>query len=100
MKVLNVYRSLASSLSVGWERDDISIAGAEGVTGKVIHVFAQAEPGQPFQANDGHGNPHWPCEVCAAHGYTEAHFHAQVREALERGPDNQVTSERGAGPAN
>jgi len=64
------------SYGVGWERDDLP----------VIHVFAKAAPGDMFTASNGHGGPHWPCEICDAHGYSEADFHEQIEDALARGP--------------
>ena len=75
-KQLQVYRSLGTALSVGWPRDDVPT---------VIHVFAQAEPGASFKPEDGYGNPHWPCRVCKAHGFTESDFRDQILGALERG---------------
>lgn len=71
MKTLQVYRSLGALLSVGWERDDVPM----------VHVFAQAAPGSAFKVDR-----HWPCPVCAAHGYTETDFRLQIGPALEAGP--------------
>jgi hypothetical protein len=75
MKQLRVYTSLDPKNSVGWMRDDIP-------GGYVVHVFAQALPGAMFQPSDGRGGPHWPCEVCKMHGYTEADFHEQMLELM------------------
>jgi hypothetical protein len=76
-KKLSVFRSIGKALGVGWERDDIPM----------LHVFAIAEPGESFQPSGGPDRgPHWPCEVCEEHGYTEEDFHAQVIDALHEGP--------------
>lgn len=74
MKQLKVFPSLATTLSVGWRRDDVD---------GVVHVFGQAEPGQPFALSNGRGGPHWPCPVCVAHGYTPEDFHTQIRELMQ-----------------
>lgn len=72
-KQLEIWPSMVSTLSVGWERDDLPL----------VHVFAQAEPGQAFQPGDGQGGPHWPCVVCVMHGYTRADFERQMTALLE-----------------
>jgi hypothetical protein len=72
MKQLQVYSSLGTTFSVGWERDDLPM---------LVHVFANAAPGERFDVQK-----HWPCKVCESHGYTEVNFHAQIGPALERGP--------------
>jgi hypothetical protein len=68
LKELKIYPSLTTTQSVGWDRDDAPL----------VHVFAQAEPGQPFTPTNGRGGPHWPCKVCIYHGYTKADFHNQI----------------------
>lgn len=75
-KVLSVYRSLAPQFALGWLRDDVFM----------VHGIAQASPGEDVVPSDGRGGPHWPCEVCDAHGYSEALFHGQVEAALLNGP--------------
>lgn len=72
-RVLELYRSLGTTLSVGWAREDLPM----------IHVFFQAEPGQrvKFELSD-----HWPCKVCKDHGYTIEDFKAQLEPALLAGP--------------
>ena len=80
MKQLKVYRSLATSLSVGWQRDDLPL----------VHVIAQAEPGEVITPSKGpQGGPHWPCTVCENHGYSEKLFYEQLPAALEKGPASQ-----------
>lgn len=75
-KKLRIFESMGSALGVGWERDDHPM----------IHLFALAEPGEVFQPSVLGGGPHWPCEVCDEHGYTEQDFHGQIIEALNKGP--------------
>lgn len=75
-KQLEVYASMGGTYGVGWQRDDAPM----------IHLFANVAPGQRFQPVNSDGGPHWPCDVCRAHGFTEADFHAQIQEALKRGP--------------
>lgn len=70
MKQLQIFRSMdPMSQSVGWLRDDPT---------KMVHVFAQAAPGEPFQPSNGRGGPHWPCSVCESHGYAELDFKQQM----------------------
>ena len=78
-KLLRVLRSMGAKFGVGWERDDVDM----------IHIFATAAPGEAFCASNGHGGPHWPCEVCDSHGFTEADFYDQMPGALARGPDDE-----------
>jgi hypothetical protein len=49
----------------------------------MVHVFAQAKPGEPFQPSNGRGGPHWPCPVCEAHGYTKEDFHREMVELMK-----------------
>jgi hypothetical protein len=72
-RVLELYRSLGTTLSVGWERTDLPL----------IHVIFQAEPGEyvNFKLSS-----HWPCKVCEDHGYTIEDFKAQLEPALLLGP--------------
>ena len=78
MKQLSVFRSMGPKFGVGWKRDDAPL----------LHIFAMAASGEVFQPSDGHGGPHWPCEVCDHHGFTEKDFHEQILDALERGPED------------
>ncbi len=73
LKRIRVFSSLDSTNSVGWAREDLPL----------IHVFAQAKPGEAFQPSNGNGGPHWPCAVCDAHGYTPEMFHAQMLVLME-----------------
>lgn len=75
-KQLRVFPSMAGTYAVGWVRDDV----------KVVHVFANARSGQRFRPSNGRGGPHWPCEICESHGFTEQDFHNQIRAALAKGP--------------
>ena len=75
-KTLRVFRLMGFTLGVGWMRDDIPM----------IHMFASVLSGEKFQSSNGHGGPHWPCDVCDEHGYIEEDFHDQIVEALEKGP--------------
>jgi len=80
-KQIQVYESMdPKSYSVGWLRDDMP----------VVHVFAQTSPGQPFQPSNGRGGPHWPCDVCEGHGYTELDFQDQMLEIMQSGPKTTV----------
>jgi hypothetical protein len=79
MKKLEIFPSMGGTYGVGWMRDDAPM----------IHLFANAKSGESFRPASGpEGGPHWPCEVCEAHGYSEKDFHAQIGDALERGPHN------------
>lgn len=73
-KQLEFLPSLGGTIGVGWKRDDIP---------GIFHMFASVLPGERFTARNAEGGPHWPCEVCVAHGYTEADFHKQVVEKIQ-----------------
>jgi len=76
-KQLRVFASMGGTYGVGWPRDDLPM----------IHMFcASVPPGAAFQPSDGHGGPHWPCDVCDTHGFTEQDFTDQIHDALQRGP--------------
>jgi hypothetical protein len=80
---LKVFRSLAPQNSVGWLRSDLPM----------VHVFAQALPGETFRPSNGpEGGPHWPCIVCEYHGYTQEDFHSDMLE-LMGGDVNRITRE-------
>jgi len=72
-KQLQIFRSMAEANSVGWVRDDVHM----------MHVFAQAKPGEHIVPGDGHGGKHWPCVVCEHHGYTEAIFWSQLAALIK-----------------
>lgn len=73
-KQLTLFSSLdPNSCSFGWQRDDIV---------GVIHVIARAEaPEWKIVVSDGAGGGHWPCRVCAHHGYTRDMFAMQILAA-------------------
>jgi hypothetical protein len=78
MKQLQIFGSLAAEQSVGWLRDDA----------RLVHVFAQAKPGERVMPSDGCGGEHWPCQVCDHHGYTEEDFWSQLAQLV-----NEANSE-------
>jgi hypothetical protein len=78
---LQVFRSLAAQSSVGWLRSDVPM----------VHVFAQALPGEAFRPSNGpEGGPHWPCIVCDHHGYTQEDFYVEML-ALMQTPTREDT---------
>lgn len=79
MKTLNVYASLGETLDLGFLRDDVP---------NVIHTIARAAPGDPIIPSSANGGPHWPCQVCEEHGFTQALFYTQIQDALTRGPED------------
>ena len=77
MPQLQVFSSVVGTYTVGWHRDDLPM----------IHMFFKGVPsGESFRPSDEHGGPHWPCDVCDTHGFTEQDFTDQIHDALQRGP--------------
>lgn len=76
-KQLGVFHTMGGTLGVGWKRDDVNM----------IHLFANVAPGEKFQPTSGSlRGPHWPCNVCDSHRFTEKDFHDQIQSTLDKGP--------------